>query len=187
MKSRGLDLSAACEVVAHSNVFTTHTPVPAGNETFAVALVEEHLRLLESETGVPFARVLEWGRAPGDDVSPLSMTILGLRMSHQSNAVSRLHGEVARGMWQHVWPGKVRDEVPIGHVTNGVHAPSWLAPEMLTLLQHHIGPDWESAVELPAKLERNNAIPNEELWRVGATYGVYKLAADAPHWSLDGF
>ncbi len=166
MKSRSLDLSAACEVVAHSNVFTTHTPVPAGNETFPLPLVEEYLRPLENETGVPVQRVVEWGRAPGDVTSPLSMTILGLRMSHQSNAVSRLHGDVARGMWKHVWPGKVRDEIPIGHVTNGVHAPSWLAPEMLTLLQHHIGPDWEQAVELPAKLSRIDAIPDEEIWRV---------------------
>jgi starch phosphorylase len=166
MKSRGLDLETAGEVVAHSNVFTTHTPVPAGNETFPVGLVEEHLRSLEHETGVPFERVLEWGRAPGDKSSELSMTILGLRMSHQSNAVSRLHGDVARGMWNHVWPGKVRDEVPIGHVTNGVHAPTWLAPEMNTLLLHHIGPDWEQAVENPAKLARIDDIPDEELWRV---------------------
>jgi starch phosphorylase len=166
MKSRGLDLEAACEVVAHSNVFTTHTPVPAGNETFPVPLVEEHLRLLEGETGVPMHRVLEWGRAPGDKTSELSMTILGLRMAHQSNGVSRLHGDVARGMWNHVWPGKVRDEVPIGHVTNGVHAPTWLAPEMLTLLQTHLGGDWEQAIENPDKLKRINDIPDEELWRV---------------------
>ncbi len=164
-KTRDLNLAAACEVVAHSNVFTTHTPVPAGNETFPIHLVEQHLRALETETGVPTQQVIEWGRSPGDTHSELSMTILGLRMAHRSNAVSKLHGDVARGMWQHVWPGKVHDEVPIGHVTNGVHAPTWISPEILALFQRHLGPDWERAAENPEALARIDDIPDEELWR----------------------
>ncbi|HEX2751288.1 MAG TPA: alpha-glucan family phosphorylase [Verrucomicrobiales bacterium] len=166
MKQKSLDLDAAIEVAARANVFTTHTPVPAGNETFPVALVEEHLKALEPQTGVPPWRVIDWGRAPGDTSSDLSMTILGLRMAHRANGVSALHGDVARGMWQHVWPQLLRDELPIRHVTNGVHAPTWLSPEILALIQQYVGVDWETGVSRPEILARIDNIPGEELWRI---------------------
>jgi starch phosphorylase len=167
MKQKGLGLETAAEVTARSNIFTTHTPVPAGNETFAITLVEEHLKALEPQSGVPPWKVIEWGRAPGDHTShELSMTILGLRMAHRSNGVSELHGDVARGMWQHVWPSHLRDELPIRHVTNGVHAPTWLSPEILALIQHYIGTDWEPATANRAALARIDDIPGEELWRI---------------------
>lgn len=165
MKSRGLTLDAAAEVVARSNVFTTHTPVAAGNETFPVGLIEAHLRALEPETHVPLARVLEWGRSPGDQFGELSMTILGLRLSHHANGVSKLHGEVARKMWNHVWPGKTREEVPIGHITNGVHAPTWLSPEILALIEQQLGPQWQLALQDPKNLAKIDAISDDELWR----------------------
>lgn len=110
---------------------------------------------------------MEWGRAPGDHhASELSMTILGLRMAHRSNGVSALHGDVARGMWQHVWPSHLRDELPIRHVTNGVHAPTWLSPEILALLQRCLGPGWEPATSHTSALARIDEIPGEELWRI---------------------
>lgn len=166
VQQKGLDLDMAVEVAARANVFTTHTPVPAGNETFPVSLVEEHIKALEPQTGVPPWRVIEWGRAPGDSSQELSMTILGLRMAHRANGVSELHGDVARGMWQHVWPNRLRDELPIGHVTNGVHAPSWLSPEILSLIQQYMGADWENGAFRPEILARLDNIPDEELWRV---------------------
>jgi starch phosphorylase len=164
-KHKGLDIDSACEVASRANVFTTHTPVPAGNETFPVALIEEHMKALEPETGVPPWRVIEWGRAPGDKDSPLSMTILGLRMAQRANAVSKLHGDVSRGMWQHVFPQHLRDEVPVQHVTNGIHAPTWVSPEILALLQTFLGADWEKSALNPRDLARINDIPDEELWR----------------------
>lgn len=165
-KQKGLDPATAWEVAARTNVFTTHTPVSAGNETFPVALVEEHLKALEPQTGVPPWRVLELGRAPGDTSSDLSMTILGLRTAHYMNGVSLLHGDVARGMWQHVWPDLLRDELPVRHVTNGVHAPTWLSQDVLGLIQQSMGPDWELGAFSKTELARINDIPGEELWRL---------------------
>jgi len=165
-KQKGLDIDTAIEVAARSNVFTTHTPVPAGNETYPAALVEEHLNALEPQTGVPPWRVIEWGRAPGDKSSDISMTILGLRMAHHANGVSALHGDVARGMWQHVWPNHYRDELPIRHVTNGVHAPTWLSPDVLGLIKQYMGSEWELGTANPLQLALIDTIPDEELWRI---------------------
>ncbi len=165
MKSRKLDLDSAYEICSRSNVFTTHTPVPAGNETFPIPLVEAHLKALEPETGVPPYRVIQWGRAPGDTTGELSMTILGLRFAQLANGVSALHGEVARGMWRHVWPGRVREEIPIGHVTNGVHASTWLSPEISVIIEQHLGPDWQRSIQDPKNLARILDIPDEEIWR----------------------
>ena len=164
-KTKSLSLEAAAEIVSRSNVFTTHTPVPAGNETFPISLVEAHLRVLEAETRVPVQRVIEWGRAPGEQMAELSMTILGLRLSTYANGVSKLHGEVSRGMWNHVWPGKCREEVPIGHITNGVHAPTWLSPEINALIELQLGPDWQTALRDPKKLAKIDAISDDDLWR----------------------
>ena len=164
-KIKGLDQAAAYEVVSRANVFTTHTPVAAGNETFAIDLVEAHLRALLPTTGIEPWDFIPNGRAPGDVESPLSMTILGLRFSHLSNGVSELHGDVSRRMWSHVWPNHVRDELPIRHVTNGVHAPTWLAPEILSLVQQYLGTGWEKVTGDPKMLARIDEIPDEELWR----------------------
>jgi glycogen phosphorylase len=164
-KELGLNFDSALEVVRRSNVFTTHTPVAAGNETFAIDLVREHLQALEGQTGVAPEHVLSWGRAPGDHDGPLSMTILGLSMAHRSNGVSALHGDVARRMWQHVWPHHTCDEVPIRHVTNGVHARTWLAPEITDLLDRHAGRDWEKASATAEWPDRIAALPDAELWQ----------------------
>lgn len=164
-KVKGLDLNTAYEVASRATVFTTHTPVAAGNETFPVDLVESHLKALQPSTGIDPWFFINYGRAPGDGSAPLSMTILGLRFAHFANGVSELHGDVARRMWQHVWPRQVRDELPIRHVTNGVHATTWLAPEILALLQQYIGIDWEKRMSDPKMRARIDQIPDEEIWR----------------------
>ncbi|RYD38679.1 MAG: alpha-glucan family phosphorylase [Verrucomicrobiaceae bacterium] len=168
-KTKGLDLNTAYEVASRANVFTTHTPVAAGNETFAVDLVEAHLKALQPSTGIDPWWFIPYGRAPGDTEAPLSMTILGLRFAHFANGVSALHGDVARRMWQHVWPHQVRDELPVRHVTNGVHATTWLAPEIQALLEQYVGADWEKRVSDPAQLARVLEIPDEEIWRAHDT------------------
>ncbi len=160
------DLETVHELVRRTSVFTTHTPVPAGNETFDLDLIRPHLEALEQEDGVPIEQTLAWGRAPGDlQSNELSMTILGLNCSFYSNGVSQLHGQVERDMWQHLWPEVPRDEVPIGHITNGVHVPTWMAPETADMVKRVLGPEWESRPVDQAMLDRIDHIPDEELWR----------------------
>lgn len=171
MASRGIDAEAAIEIVWRSNVFTTHTPVPAGNELFELGLLRPYLEALHGELNVDIDRIIGWGQPPVENKNPheFSMTILGLRMAHYCNGVSRLHGEVARGMWKHLWPGRPEDEIPIQHVTNGVHVPSWLAYPKRQLYNRYLGPDWldiDEQQELEALVDR---IPDEAFWRAHET------------------
>ena len=165
MKVKKLDLDTVLEIVPRTNVFTTHTPVPAGNEAFSVDLLTPHLEALEKDIGIDAKTVLSWGQPPQDNHHELSMTILGLRMSRYSNGVSRLHGEVERKMWKNLWPGLYEDEVPISHVTNGVHVPSWVSRENAVLFDRYLGPDWRDNPSDPTMLSRIADIPDEEIWR----------------------
>ncbi|AKJ63771.1 alpha-glucan family phosphorylase [Kiritimatiella glycovorans] len=161
-----LEREAAIEVVSRTNVFTTHTPVPAGNEVFRVDLLRPHLEALEEQIGIPADEVIAWGSPPHQpEPAELSMTILGLRMSHFNNGVSELHGSVARRMWSFLWPKLQEDEVPITHVTNGVHIQSWLAPEMAQLFDRYLGPQWRWHPGDPEVLAHIEYIPDDELWR----------------------
>jgi len=156
--------------VARSNVFTTHTPVPAGNETFPEPLLRKYLKALEPEVGLKTDDIIAWTRpdAAGKDHEPC-MTVLGLRTAAFSNGVSKLHGEVARRMWAHLWPERPLAEVPISHITNGVHVPSWLSPELVSLLDHYIGPGWRRHPSDPGMLNRIDQIPDEEFWHAHET------------------
>ena len=166
VREKGMDMEVAREVVVRTSVFTTHTPVPAGNEAFAVDLVTPHLAALQEETGILPATVVGWGRAgDGSQGHELSMTVLGLRLAELSNGVSKLHGRVARQMWAHLWPGRPEDEVPISSITNGIHVPTWLAPDLAALFDRYLGPHWRSSPEDPEILERVAHMPNEDLWR----------------------
>ena len=167
MRARGLDRDAALEVVYRSGVFTTHTPVPAGNETFALELLRPHLEALEPTLGVPPDTVLEWGRQPGatKEDRELSMTILALRTAWFGNGVSELHGGTARRMWRHLWPEHPEDEIPIGHITNGVHAPSWVSAEIGRLFDRYVENEWRGHPADERSLELIDHIPDEELWR----------------------
>jgi starch phosphorylase len=151
--------------VWRSNIFTTHTPVPAGNEFFDISLVRPYLESILNPHGIDVSRVLNWGMPPlQNDVHELSMTILGLRMANFSNGVSRLHGEVARKMWKDLWPGRPIDEIPIGHITNGVHIASWISERNKLLFDHYLSPGWmETQCSKRHKIMVDN-IPDEELW-----------------------
>jgi starch phosphorylase len=158
----GLSFSEALEVVRASTVFTTHTPVPAGNEVFEPELVRSHVEPVVLACGLSWPEFLALGRA--DDDGPFGLTPLALRTSARANGVSELHGDVARRMWAGLWPGRPVENVPIGHVTNGVHARTWLAPGLERLLRARgVRPEappaeqvWEGALELDGG----------ELWRV---------------------
>lgn len=147
-------------------VFTTHTPVGAGNESYrtddVVRALGPYLRLLGDEE-----RVLALGRAPGAPAAgTFGMTDLALRTSRAANAVSRRHGEVSRAMWAHHWPGRPVQDVPIPHVTNGVHLPTWMAPPFRELLVRHLGPEWLEHAADPWRWAAIDAIPDEEIWEV---------------------
>ncbi len=166
MKEKGMTLQQAMEIVPRCSVFTTHTPVPAGNETFDAKLLLPHLEAVEQETGLDAKQFIRLAQAPdSDSESAASMTILGMRMAKYANGVSKLHGKVARQMWSYLWPGRAHDEIPIGHVTNGVHVPSWLSSQNVELFDRYIGPSWRNHPGAKTTLDGINQIPDEELWR----------------------
>ena len=166
VRNCGFDPESALEVVWRSNVFTTHTPVPAGNEVFDLNLLRPYLEPYAAEAQIDLQRMINWGIPINDraHATEMSMTVLGLRMANYSNGVSKLHGEVARNMWKHLWPGRAIDEIPIKHITNGVHIPSWISQRKLVLYDRYLSINWRSALSYNALNEAMNAIPDEDLW-----------------------
>lgn len=163
-----LDLDVAREITRRTSVFTTHTPVPAGNETFDLSLALPCLEEIERTMDIPAHLVADWGRPTLNDTNgaELSMTVLGFNMSDYNNGVSRLHGEVERKMWSHLWPDFPEDEVPISHITNGVHVPSWISPENAALADRYLGRGWHLRADVAGKLiSRIDHIPDDELWQ----------------------
>jgi len=164
--SHNINLKTAAEVVAPTTVFTTHTPVAAGYDEFPVDLVEPYLSPLAERMETTVEDIISWGQPEGSKPdAPFSMFVLGLRMAQYCNGVSELHGKVARRMWAHVWPGRPEDEVPITHVTNGVHIPSWISIENHLLLERYVGPEWYLNIWNPEITKRIDDIYDEELWR----------------------
>src|SRR5436305_4906760 len=143
MEEEGTRFEETAPRVAREVIFTTHTPVPAGHDRFDSGLIEEHLGPLRDALGLSHESLMGLGREnPANWGEPFCMTVLGLRLARRANAVSALHGEVSRAMWTGLFPGKTEDTVPIGHITNGVHVPSWLAPQMFRLYDRHLGAGW---------------------------------------------
>ncbi len=166
MHDDGLPFAAAFEQVAGSTLFTTHTPVSAGNEVFEVALVRRYLEPLATDLGLAWDAFVDMGQAPGQDETQFGMTPLALRTSAFANGVSRLHGEVSQGMWQSLWPELPTDEVPIASVTNGIHPRTWLSREMGQLLDRYLGPRLVEHPHDQSVWDRVDNIPPGELWRV---------------------
>ncbi len=143
MEEEGISFEAAVPRVSREVVFTTHTPVPAGHDRFDAGLIDEHIRPLREALGLSQESLLGLGREnPNNNDELFCMTVLALRLSRRANAVSALHAEVSRAMWTGLFRNKMEDDVPIGHITNGVHVPSWLAPQMFRLYDRHLGTDW---------------------------------------------
>ncbi len=163
----GRPFSEALADARDRTVFTTHTPVPAGNETHSAEQIREILGDLSSALETDEGTVLGLGRSrPEDPEEPLGLTVLGIRTSRATNAVSRVHRQVSRLMWHHLFPGGSIDDVPIRHVTNGVHLPTWMAPAMRWLLDLYLGEGWHRRATEPATWEAVEDIPDEELWSV---------------------
>jgi len=166
MADTGLDHKTVLEIIPRTTVFTTHTPVAAGHDEFAVELVKPYLINFEKKLGISMDEILSWGQPKGSRIdAPLSMSILALHMSAYCNGVSRLHGAVARRMWSFVWPQRTEEEVPISHVTNGIHIPSFISQEFAYLFDRNLGPDWFLGSRKPENIKRIGEIYDEELWR----------------------
>lgn len=165
MTEEGLSFDEASEVVRGSTVFTTHTPVEAGNERFSKELIEHYFANFVKRTGITWSQFWELGRKDSGEGKPFYMTILALKMANRSNAVSLLHGEVSRRMWRDVWKGFDESDIPISHVTNGAHVLSYIAPRMKALLDTYLGMDWDRHISDPERWERVKDIPDTVLWR----------------------
>ncbi len=163
MSEQELTFEEARELVIAGNVFTTHTPVPAGNEEFHPDLVLRYLSPMLKEMNIEPCEFLSYGRHNSND--NFSMTVFAMNFSRYRNGVSRLHGEVSRKIWSDIWPGLPQEDVPIEHVTNGVHFGSWLSDEMAALFERHLGPEWPGTPFRGDPWKKVESIPSSELWR----------------------
>lgn len=169
MKERNLSFKEAKEIVWASSVFTTHTPVPAGNEAFSPDLVKKYMENPAKEIGMNWDDFMNLGKMKPDNKDEFfCMTILALKLAAHANGVSKLHGVVSRNMWKDLYPGLLEKEVPIGSVTNGIHARSWLSPQLSHLFRWHVGQAFDQSLEDFDLWENVDKIPDEELWKTHA-------------------
>jgi starch phosphorylase len=167
MERDGETFNNVSETAAGMSVFTTHTPVSAGHDRFEPALLEETLGPLREQVGLSEQDLMALGRTnPNDETETFCMTVLGLKMSRSRNAVSNLHRRVSKAMWRSVWPDGSGDEVPIGHITNGVHVGTWIATEMDRLYRRWLGEDWQEQMHDPKTWEPVENMYDEEIWEL---------------------
>ncbi len=166
MKENNLTFNEALINTTSNNVFTTHTPIPAGNDRFAPELVEKYLSFYIKEMGLKKEEFLALGREnPSDKEETFCMTVLAIKTASSCNGVSKLHGTVSRSMWKKIWPSLPVHNIPITHATNGVHTLSWTSDEMMRVLNRYLGPRWiDNPVDKNVWLNVDS-IPDSELWR----------------------
>jgi glycogen phosphorylase len=182
MRERGVSFSVASEANSAGNIFTTHTPVPAGNDAFEPALVKNYLGPYRAALGITEEELLSLGRVdPDDRHGRFSMPVLAMRAADHYNGVSELHGQVSRRMWQGLWPDLPQHEIPIDYVTNGVHVASWIASELGALFTRYLGPRWAEHCDDPELWKRAYEIPDGELWHVHE-HRRHRLVQRARRW-----
>jgi glycogen phosphorylase len=165
MVRHALDFPRAWRQAGSRTVFTTHTPVAAGHDRFSGELIERLLGHYRRELGLSAAELLALGRIKADDpAEPFCMTVLALKAASRNNAVSSIHGKVSREMWRGLAPGRPRQQVPIGHITNGINVLGWLSPVMKELFHRYFPPDWQQRIGHEEVWRHIHAIPDEELW-----------------------
>ncbi len=166
-----LSFKDAITAITRSQVFTTHTPVPAGHDRFTVETIQEYMKVLFSEEQHKyFPDLIDMGLEYKDHMNSMfCMTVLALHTARACNGVSKIHGEVSRKMWQHLWPSKAVEEVPIGHITNGVHAATWTSQSFHDLFTQHIDRHWDRQLGNPEIWAKARKIPTEELWKARQT------------------
>ncbi len=163
---QGKTFDEAAEIVRKGNVFTTHTPVPAGNDRFPVWLVEKYFHQIWPELGLTHDQFINLAKEESSYGDQFTMPILALRLSDHCNAVSELHGMVSREMWHFLWPDRKVADVPISHITNGVHSFSWLSRRMGILFDQYLGKEWRENPDDPEIWEKIESIPDAEIWAV---------------------
>jgi len=162
----GVEFRDAWDQVKISNVFTTHTPVPAGNDQFPLWLIDKYFGNIWSELGLTHDQFIDLGRQTQSWGESFVMPVLALKLSERANAVSELHGMVSRRMWNFLWPDRQEEEVPIRYITNGVHTHTWLARRMGMLFDQFLGESWVDHIDDPAFWNNIQNIPDDELWSI---------------------
>ena len=187
----GYTFEEAIEKTRHQNIFTTHTPVPAGNDEFPLWLIEKYLSAIWPQLNLTREQFFEVGRHQMPQGEMYGMGVLALRNADGRNAVSELHGQVARRMWHFLWPEELADEVPITHVTNGVHVSNWMARRMVNLFKEYLGEDWLDHLDEPDLWKNIDDVPDDELWGVRShlkrklTFYMRERVRD--RWTAGGF
>jgi len=187
----GASFESAIKKTRGQNVFTTHTPVPAGNDEFPLSLMDKYLAAIWEQLGLTREQFLDLARHKRGDDDSFSMGILALRNSDGRNAVSELHGEVARKMWNFLWADKAEKDVPITYVTNGVHTANWMARRLTNLFSKHLGSDWYDHLDEPEFWSKVDEIPDNELWAVRLhlkrKLSFYLRERVRDRWTVGGF
>jgi len=166
MAEKHVSFDEAREAVACSSVFTTHTPVPAGNDAFEAWLIDKYFSSFWPQLSLNRDQFLALGRQePGNKDEPMNLTVLAMRLSTYRNGVSELHGDVSRKLWTGVWPGVPTAETPIGHITNGIHTRTWLSHDLAGLYDRYVGPNWHEKPTDQIAWKAVDQIPDTELWR----------------------
>lgn len=164
ISEKNLSFEEAREVVASSSVFTTHTPVPAGNDVFPLDMIDRYFGNYWSQLRLQRHEFINLGLKPGDNYN-FNMTVLALNLSGKRNGVSELHGAVSRNIYNNIWPGIPEDDVPIFHITNGIHTLTWMSPPIKYLFDKYLPADWQDRIYDPEVWEYVDKIPDEELWK----------------------
>lgn len=159
-----MSLKEAMEFVAGSCVFTTHTPVDAGNERFTIEQMARYFTTWSQSVGMSWNAFLQLGRIEGHDNRNFDMTVLALRFSHKSNGVSWLHGVVSRRMWRDIWKGLALEEVPIDYVTNGIHTTSFVGDPFRNMLKEYVSPSWDELPTADRAWDKVHSIPDHVFW-----------------------
>lgn len=179
--AKGASFTEAVSKVQAATVFTTHTPVLAGHDVFSTELIEKYFRGYWESLGIDRGTFFQLGQPGSADTQHFNMTALALRMANQRCAVSKLHGKVTRKMWHNLWPDVVEEQVPISHITNGIHVPTWIAQELYNLFEKYLGKDWVTKHDDNRLWERLLDIPDEELWAVHQLLGNKLTSAVRAH------
>lgn len=161
-----MDFEAAKQITRATSLFTTHTPVPAGNEVFRLDRIENYFLKYADTLGLNIKKFMSYGlEKPNNGEEGYSMTVLGFKLTSYHNAVSKLHGVVARDMWQQIWKSFPAEEVPIQGITNGIHTMTWVAREFGELFDRYLSPSWQTETDNEELWDKVHLIPDEELWR----------------------
>ena len=187
----GHTFEEALEKTRRNNVFTTHTPVPAGNDEFPLWLIEKYLSAIWPQLHLTREQFFDVARHQMPQGEMYGMGVLALRNAEGRNGVSELHGQVARKMWRFLWPDKAEEDVPITHVTNGVHVSNWMARRLVNLFKEFLGKDWLDHLDEPDLWKNVDDIPDDELWTVRQhlkrrlTFYMRERVRD--RWTVGGF